>query len=314
MSEEAALRHAADPLFFGALLVAAGEADGCVAGAVNTTGDVLRAAFWAIGPAPGIGTVSSSFYMVVPPFDGATEPAVLTFTDCGVVPEPTPAQLAEIAIAAADARRRVVGDEPRVAFLSYSTKGSAEGPLQERTREALALFRERSPEIAADGELQADAALIAAVGARKAPDSVVAGRANVLVFPDLNAGNISYKLVERLAHAHAVGPIVQGLARPCNDLSRGASSEDIVNVACITALMAGELTGEEAAAAKLCATDLEFACVDAGVQFHGGYGWMNEYPIARMFRDTRITRIFGGSNEIMKEIIGRSLKLEGADS
>ncbi|HET8656284.1 MAG TPA: phosphate acetyltransferase [Longimicrobiaceae bacterium] len=238
MSEEAALRHAADPLFFGALLVAAGEADGCVAGAVNTTGDVLRAAFWAIGPAPGIGTVSSSFYMVVPPFDGAPEPAVLTFTDCGVVPEPTPGQLAEIAIAAAEARRRVVGDEPRVAFLSYSTKGSAEGPLPERTREALALFRERAPEIPADGELQADAALIAAVGVRKAPDSVVAGRANVLVFPDLNAGNISYKLVERLAHAHAVGPIVQGLARPCNDLSRGASSEDIVNVACITALLA----------------------------------------------------------------------------
>jgi phosphate acetyltransferase len=237
LTEDEAFRKSADPLYFGALLLAAGEVDACVSGAMNTTGDVLRAALWAVGPAQGIRTVSSSFYMVVPDFRGAGE-EVLTYSDAAVVPDPTAEQLADIAVAAADARRRVVGDDPRVAFLSYSTKGSAEGPLVDEVRQALEIFRQKMPGVPVDGEMQADAALIESVGARKSPGSPVAGRANVLIFPDLNAGNIAYKLTQRLANAEAVGPIVQGLARPCSDLSRGADADDIVNAACIMALLA----------------------------------------------------------------------------
>jgi phosphate acetyltransferase len=228
---------AVDPLVRAALMVAAGDADGLVAGSVYATGDVVRTGIQCIGPAEGIRTVSSSFYMVVPAFRH-TEAEVLTFTDAGVVPHPDAEQLADIAVAAADARRLVVGDEPRVAFLSYSTHGSAEGPTVEMVREALRLFRDKRPDVVADGELQVDAALVFAVADRKAPDSPVAGRANVLVFPDLNAGNIAYKLVQRLAGATALGPILQGLARPCNDLSRGAWVEDVIEVACITSVMA----------------------------------------------------------------------------
>lgn len=228
------------PLYFADALVAAGDADGCVAGAMHTTGDVIRAGLWMVGAHAGVSTVSSSFYMFVPPFRGTEAPEVLTFTDCAVVRYPTATQLADIAIAAAADRKRIVGDDPLVAFLSFSTYGSAEGSSVELVRSVVAEVRERAPHLVVDGELQGDAAVAAVVAARKAPGSPVAGRANVLVFPSLDAGNIAYKLVQRLAGASAVGPIVQGLRRPCSDLSRGAVVNDIIHVAAITALQAAD--------------------------------------------------------------------------
>lgn len=229
-----ARRLARDPVRFAAGLVALHEADASVAGAVVPTAEVVRAALWAVGPAPGITTVSSSFYMVT------ASHAVLTFADCGVVQYPTAEQLAEIAVAATRDRRRIVGDEPIVAFLSHGTRGSAEGESIARVREALARFRRRLPDVEADGELQGDAALDPEVAHRKAPGSPVAGRANVLIFPDLDSGNIAYKLVQRVGGAVALGPIVQGLRRPCTDLSRGATRDDIELIAAIAVLQAGD--------------------------------------------------------------------------
>lgn len=229
-----ALEKVTDPLYFGALMVHKGDVDASLAGAVHTTGDVLRAAIYCIGMAEKIAAVSSTFLMIIP---GREQP--VAFADCAVLPDPDAAQLAGIAVSTADTYLKLTGIEPVVAMLSFSTHGSAVHPMVDKVTEATGLVREIRPDLKVDGELQLDAAIIPTIGAKKAPDSEVAGKANVLVFPDLNAGNIGYKLTQRLAGAEAVGPVVQGLRLPANDLSRGCSVDDIVNVAAICCLMAG---------------------------------------------------------------------------
>lgn len=244
ISMDEARMTAANPLYLGCLMIKAGDADGQVAGAQNTTGNVLRAAFQVIKTKPGINVVSGAFVMVLPEGSAYGTNGLLIFADCAVIPDPTAAELAQIAVSAAQTARDIAGMEPRVAILSFSTKGSAKHEKVDKVIEATKIAKEMAPTLPLDGELQADAALVPSVGSSKAPNSDIAGRANVLVFPNLEVGNIAYKLVQCLGGVEAVGPVLQGLAAPVNDLSRGCSPDDIYKTIIITCNQAIGLKGD----------------------------------------------------------------------